>query len=94
MDVGPVIPKSASSLTLVMGSTGNLAHQVAAGAPADVFFAANEAFVDDLIERGGLLRETRALYAQGRIGVAARPGAEDGSAGCLPGDCTAPSRCC
>lgn len=61
-------------VTLVMGSTGNLAQQVAAGAPADVFFAANEAFVDDLIERGALLRETRALYAQGRIGIAARPG--------------------
>jgi molybdate transport system substrate-binding protein len=61
-------------VTLVMGSTGNLAHQVAAGAPADVLFAANEAFVDDLIERGALLRETRALYAQGRIGIAARPG--------------------
>lgn len=61
-------------VTLVMGSTGNLAQQVAAGAPADVLFAANEAFVDDLIERGALLRETRALYAQGRIGIAARPG--------------------
>jgi molybdate transport system substrate-binding protein len=59
-------------VTLVLGSTGNLAQQIAGGAPADAFFAAGEDFLDELIERGAILRETRALYAQGRIVLAAR----------------------
>jgi molybdate transport system substrate-binding protein len=57
-------------VTLVLGSTGNLAHQIEHGAPADVFFAANVAFIDRLLERGAVLRETRAIYAQGRIVLA------------------------
>jgi len=57
-------------VTLVLGSTGNLAKQVEHGAPADVFFAANQTFVDDLLAKGVLLEETRALYAQGRIVLA------------------------
>lgn len=57
-------------VVLVLGSTGNLAHQVEHGAPADVFFAANESFIDRLIERGAVLRDSRALYAQGRIVLA------------------------
>ena len=59
-------------VTLVLGSTGNLAQLIAGGAPADAFFAASEDFLDELIERGAILRETRALYAQGRIVLAAR----------------------
>ena len=62
----------AVKVTLVLGSTGHLAQQVAHGAPADVFFAANESFVDDLIRRGAIIPETRALYAQGRIVLATR----------------------
>jgi len=57
-------------VTLVLGSTGNLAKQIEHGAPADVFFAANQAFVDDLLAKGALIAETRALYAQGRIVLA------------------------
>jgi molybdate transport system substrate-binding protein len=53
--------------TLVFGSTGNFAHQIRQGAPADVFFAADESFVDVLVAEGVLLAETRTLYAQGRI---------------------------
>jgi molybdate transport system substrate-binding protein len=53
--------------TLVFGSTGNFAHQIRQGAPADVFFAADESFVDALVAEGVLLAETRTLYAQGRI---------------------------
>ena len=60
----------AARVTLVLGSTGNLASQIAHGAPADVFFAADEAFVDRLVERGALVRESRALYAQGRLVLA------------------------
>ena len=57
-------------VTLVLGSTGNLAKQVEHGAPADVFFAANQTFIDDLLAKGVLIEETRALYAQGRIVLA------------------------
>jgi molybdate transport system substrate-binding protein len=53
-----------------MGSTGNLARQIGHGAPADVFFAANESFVDDLRAAGAVIPQTRALYAQGRIVLA------------------------
>jgi molybdate transport system substrate-binding protein len=54
-------------VTFVFGSTGNLAHQIEQGAPADVFFAANESFVDNLERRGHLLEGTRQVYAIGRI---------------------------
>ena len=61
-----------AKVNLVLGSTGNLSQQIANGAPADVLFAANESFVDDLIQRGAIIPETRALYAQGRIVLATR----------------------
>lgn len=59
-----------AKVTLVLGSTGNLAKQIEHGAPADVFFAADQTFVDDLLAKGALIAETRALYAQGRIVLA------------------------
>lgn len=61
-------------VVLVLGSTGNLAKQIEHGAPADVFFAANESFVDSLVVRGAVIRETRAMYAQGRIVLAVPKG--------------------
>jgi len=57
-------------VTLVLGSTGNLAMQIEHGAPADVFFAADAGFVDRLVGGGALIPETRALYAQGRLVLA------------------------
>jgi molybdate transport system substrate-binding protein len=59
-----------AKVTLVIGSTGNFAMQIERGAPADVFFAANQSFIDDLIEKGVVIRETRTLYAQGRLVLA------------------------
>jgi molybdate transport system substrate-binding protein len=59
-----------TKVTLVLGSTGNLAKQIEHGAPADVFFAANVSFVEDLRAKGAVIPETRALYAQGRIVLA------------------------
>lgn len=61
---------SGRRVTLVLGSTGNLAKQIESGAPADVFFAANVAFVDGLAAAGAVRPATRALYAQGRIVLA------------------------
>jgi molybdate transport system substrate-binding protein len=60
-----------TKVVLVLGSTGNLAKQIEHGAPADVFFAANASFVDDLQAKGAVIPETRQLYAQGRIVLAA-----------------------
>jgi molybdate transport system substrate-binding protein len=54
-------------VTLVFGSTGNLAKQIEHGAPADVFFSANQSFLDDLAARNAIITQTRALYGQGRI---------------------------
>jgi molybdate transport system substrate-binding protein len=74
-EVAALFEKAAGAkLTLVFGSTGNLAKQIEHGAPADVFFSANEAFIDGLVTRGAVIRETRAMYAQGRIVLAVPKG--------------------
>lgn len=57
-------------VTLVLGSTGNLARQIEHGGPADVFFAADQSFVERLTAGGILVAETQTLYAQGRIVLA------------------------
>ncbi len=70
-EIKPLFEKVTSArVTLVIGSTGNLAKQIEHGAPADVFFAANESFVDDLRAAGAVIPQTRTLYAQGRIVLA------------------------
>ena len=69
-----IVPRFEKALgarvTLVTGSTGNFAQQIRHGGPADVFFAADESFVDRLVAEGVLIRETRTLYAQGRLVLA------------------------
>ena len=70
-EIKPLFEKAAGArVTLVMGSTGNLAKQIEHGAPADVFFAADESFIDGLKAAGAIIPETRAFYAQGRIVLA------------------------
>jgi molybdate transport system substrate-binding protein len=59
--------KTRTDVTLVLGSTGMLAQQIRNGAPADVFFAANESFITDLASENLTLRQTHAIYARGRI---------------------------
>jgi molybdate transport system substrate-binding protein len=56
-----------AKVTLVPGSTGTLTQQIRNGAPADLFFAANEAAVDDLIKAGLGRPDTRTIYARGRL---------------------------
>src|SRR5688572_27626523 len=69
--LAPRFEKAAGvKMSLVLGSTGNLARQIEHGAPADIFFAANESFVDELVVKGAVIPQTRALYAQGRIVLA------------------------
>lgn len=60
--------------TLSFGSTGTLSQQIENGAPADVFFAADETYVIGLEQKGLLLAETRQLYAIGRVVLVERAG--------------------
>ena len=60
---------------LVLGSTGNLSAQIRNGAPADLFFSANEGFLDDLIDGGHIDPTTRRVYAVGRLVVVVPAGA-------------------
>ena len=63
-DLGPpfaqIVPQferqTRTDVTLVLGSTGMLAQQIRNGAPADVFFAANESFIADLAAENLTLR--------------------------------------
>jgi molybdate transport system substrate-binding protein len=58
------------AVTLVFGSTGQLAQQIENGAPFDLFAAANISFVKQLQQQGLLVDDTVALYARGRIVLA------------------------
>lgn len=51
-----------------LGATGNFARQIRAGAPFQMFMAADERFVSDLA-RDGLTRDTGQLYAEGRVAI-------------------------
>lgn len=53
-------------VTLVFGSSGNLARQITEGAPFELFLSADESFVARLAS-AGLTRDNGALYAVGRI---------------------------
>jgi len=78
-DLGPafkrIVPqferKASARITLVLGSTGMLAQQIRNGAPADVFFAANETFVTQLSTEHLTLKTSEAVYARGRVAVVA-----------------------
>jgi molybdate transport system substrate-binding protein len=74
-DLGPALQKivpqfemtARAKVTVALGSSGTLAQQIRNGAPADVFFAANESFIDSLVPDGLVLSESRVRYARGRI---------------------------
>ena len=53
---------------LSFGSSGNFARQIQQGAPLDLFFSADEAFVLQLAD-AGLTRDRGSLYAIGRIAL-------------------------
>src|SRR3970040_669960 len=91
-----IVPRFEKSVgprvSLVSASSATLATQTEHGAPADVFFSADQAFVERLAARGAVIAESRAVYAQGRIvlatvrsfgprvaGLRARPGGRERS---------------
>lgn len=62
-------------ITLSFGSTGTFASQIENGAPGDLFFAADQSYIDGLDKKGLLRPDTRQLYATGRIVLAPAKGA-------------------
>jgi len=58
------------AVTLVFGSTGQLAQHVENGAPYDLLAAADLATIDNLAQKGLLIAETVRLYARGYIVLA------------------------
>lgn len=69
---------------LVFGSSGNFVAEIANGAPFEVFLSADESYVAALA-RGGHTLDAGVLYAEGRIGILATPGAAFPADGALDG---------
>ena len=53
-------------LEMIYGSSGKGMHQIENGAPYDIYFSANEAFVEKLYDQGYIVTQPK-LYALGRI---------------------------
>lgn len=60
------------NVKISFGSSGLLARQIDAGAPFDVYLAANRALVDGLVNHGRV--EATVPYARGRLGVWSKRG--------------------
>lgn len=59
--------KTNCKVTLIFGSSGQLAQQIRNGAPYDVFASANQAYVSDLDRGALLLSDSRREYAEGHL---------------------------
>lgn len=73
--------ETGAPVRLVFGSSGNFSRQIRAGAPFELFLAADESYLEALVTEG-LTRDAGAVYAIGRIVLAlpeASPLALDGS---------------
>lgn len=55
------------TVEFTFGSTGQLAQQIEAGAPVDVFAAASTDYIDHLASKQLIIPDTRAPYAEGQI---------------------------
>jgi molybdate transport system substrate-binding protein len=76
-DIGEAFEKKTGrKVTFSFGSTGLLAKQITEGAPFDIFAAANESFVDDVVKSGACLGDSKELYATGRVVMWTKKGAE------------------
>lgn len=59
--------ETGTSVTFSFGSSGQLREQIINGAPFDLFASANVDFVDEVIDAGRGVEDTKADYAFGRI---------------------------
>jgi molybdate transport system substrate-binding protein len=67
-EIGAAYEKETGThVTFNFGSTGQLAQQIAQGAPVDLFAAADRSYVNDLAAHGQVISDTVRLYARGRI---------------------------
>lgn len=60
--------ETGQQLKLTFGSSGSITHQIEQGAPFEIFFAADEAYIARLFERG-FSRDRGLVYAGGRLGL-------------------------
>src|SRR5437773_9614261 len=67
--------EASRKVTVSFGSTGNLSQQIANGAPADVFFAADASFLDELDAKGLVVPGSSLSYAVGRLVLVSAPAA-------------------
>jgi molybdate transport system substrate-binding protein len=58
------------------GATTQLAQQIEHGAPVDVFAAADVVHMDQLVQSGKILAESRAVYARGKLALWSPEGAK------------------
>jgi molybdate transport system substrate-binding protein len=68
--------RGGAEVELVLASTGNLAAQIENGAPADLFFAADEETVERLAREGQIRSESVTTYATGQLVLTWREGVE------------------
>ncbi len=61
-------------VTFSFAATGTLSEQIRNGAPFDVFAAADTAHVDQLIQKGFVLADSRTVFAYGELVLAFAPG--------------------
>jgi molybdate transport system substrate-binding protein len=76
-DLSPLEKPLASSIPpcrvrFTFGASGMLAEQIRHGADYDLFLAANEKYIDDLVSADSLRPGSKTLYATGRIGLYGR----------------------
>lgn len=59
--------RTGKTVDLALGATGSLATQIENGAPADLFFAADEATIERLVESGSIRPSSVRTYATGQL---------------------------
>ena len=73
--LGPLFhAETGSEVVFSYGATGSLAEQLRNGAPFDAFAAADALHIDELIEEGLLVADTRTLFALGKLVIVTAPG--------------------
>jgi molybdate transport system substrate-binding protein len=72
-EIGPMFEQaSGQKVAISFGSSGSLATQIENGAPADIFFSADEGYIRSLVQKGLLDGTSAKTYAEGRLMLATR----------------------
>ncbi|MFO0614197.1 MAG: molybdate ABC transporter substrate-binding protein [Polyangiaceae bacterium] len=66
--------KTGTKLSFTFGSTGLLTKQLTEGAPYDLFAAASESYVDEVVKAGVCDVDTKAPYARGKLAIWTKDG--------------------